>query len=74
MLAAIPPQRQPLFSGVWNMVANAAIFVGPLIGAAISAGTSTGTALLIAGVAQIVTTAPFLLLKNTSHETGPTSA
>jgi MFS family permease len=74
MLAAIPAQRQPLFSGVWNMVANAAIFVGPLIGAAISAGTSTGTALLIAGVAQIVTTAPFLLLKSTSHETGPTSA
>jgi hypothetical protein len=44
------------------MVASVAMFIGPLLGARISAGTSTGTALLIAGAAQLLATAPFLIL------------
>jgi MFS family permease len=55
MLAACPTERQPLFAAVWTMVARAAMFLGPLIGAALSEATSLGTALLVAGVAQGVT-------------------
>ena len=62
MLAAIPRQRQPLFSAIWHMMANAAMFAGPLIGASISKATTTGTALIIAGVPQLVATVPFMFL------------
>jgi MFS family permease len=62
MLASCPNQRQPLFAAVWSMVANTAIFVGPLLGAALSNSTSLGFALIIAGVAQVVTTIPFRYL------------
>ncbi|MFH1084346.1 MAG: MFS transporter [Chloroflexota bacterium] len=69
MLATIPKQRQPLFSAVWSMVAESAIFVGPLLGAVISRATGPGTALLIAGVAQIVATLPFFVLPR--HDPAP---
>ena len=62
MLAAIPKQRQPLFAAVWSMVSNAAMFLGPMIGASLADATSTGTALIIAGVAQTLTIIPFILL------------
>jgi MFS family permease len=62
MLGSIPKQRQPLFAAVWSIVANAAIFVGPLIGAAIADHTSVYLALIICGVAQVVTTIPFAFL------------
>jgi MFS family permease len=62
MLAACPEQRQPLFAAVWSMAANAAIFAGPLLGAALSNATTIATALVIAGIAQWVTTVPFTAL------------
>ncbi len=62
MLAACPGERQPLFAAVWTMAARAAMFVGPLIGAALSEATSLGTALLVGGVAQGVTILFFLVL------------
>lgn len=62
MLAACPEQRQPLFAAVWSMAANAAIFAGPLLGAALSNATTIATALIIAGIAQWVTTIPFSAL------------
>ncbi len=62
MLASCPQQRQPLFAAVWSMVANAAIFAGPLMGAALSNATSIGVALLIAGALQAITTIPFVFL------------
>lgn len=62
MLAAIPDERQPLFAAVWNMISNGAVFVGPLLGAALAQSTSRGTALLIAGLAQMVMTIPFIFL------------
>ncbi len=62
MLASCPKERQPLFAAVWSMVANGAIFVGPLIGAALARATSLRTALIIAAVAQAVTTIPFAAL------------
>ncbi|MGI5917178.1 MAG: MFS transporter [Anaerolineae bacterium] len=62
MLASIPKQRQPLFAAVWSMVANLAIFAGPLLGAALSQATSLAAALIIAGVVQAITTIPFIFL------------
>lgn len=62
MLASCPNERRPLFAAVWSMVANGAMFLGPLLGARLSMTVGIGAALLIAGVAQIVTTAPFLAL------------
>jgi MFS family permease len=62
MLSSCPEKRQPLYISVQQMTANGAIFAGPLIGAALSNVTSTGTALIIAGIAQVVTTIPFVLL------------
>jgi MFS family permease len=62
MLAACPEHRQPLFAAVWSMATNTAIFVGPLLGAALSNATTLATALIIAGVAQWVTTIPFSAL------------
>ena len=62
MLAAMPDERQPLFAAVWNMIANGAIFIGPLLGAALAQSTSRGTALLIAGFVQLATTIPFVFL------------
>jgi MFS family permease len=62
ILACIPKQRQPLFAAVWSMVANTAVFVGPLLGATLAESTTTGTALLLAGAMQIVTTIGFAKL------------
>jgi len=62
MLAACPEERQPLFAAVWSMAANAAIFAGPLLGAALSNTTTIATALVIAGIVQWVTTVPFTAL------------
>lgn len=62
MLAMIPTERQPRFGAVHGIVRSGCIFLGPLLGAAIAGQTSTRTALIIAGVAQAVTTVPFLLL------------
>jgi MFS family permease len=62
MLASCPQERQPLFAAVWSMVANSAVFVGPLLGAAISGATSISTALIVAGVLQVLATIPFLAL------------
>lgn len=62
MLTAMPDERQPLFAAVWNMIANGAVFVGPFLGAALAQSTSRGTALLIAGLLQMVMTVPFIFL------------
>jgi len=62
MLASCPAQRQPLFAALWSTAANAAIFAGPLLGAALSDATSLSTALIVAGIAQAVTTIPFVFL------------
>ncbi len=62
MLASCPAQRQPLFAAMWSMAANAAIFAGPLIGAALSDATSLSTALIVAGIVQAVATIPFVFL------------
>lgn len=62
MLAACPEHRQPLYAAVWSMATNAAIFAGPLLGAALSNVTSIATALIIAGIAQWVATIPFATL------------
>jgi len=62
MLAACPEHRQPLFAAVWSMAANAAVFAGPLLGAALSNATTIATALIIAGIAQWVMTLPFSTL------------
>ena len=62
MLASIPGQRQPLFAGAYSMVANACIFLGPLIGAATAQATTTRSALILAGILQAITTIPFFLL------------
>jgi len=62
MLASCPEERQPLFAAVWSMAARGAMFLGPLVGAALAERTSLGTALLVSGGAQLLTTLPFLLL------------
>ena len=62
MLASCPERRQPLFAAFWSMAANVAIFAGPLLGAALSDATSLTTALIVAGIAQALTTIPFVLL------------
>lgn len=62
MLGACPEERQPLFAAVWSMAARGAMFVGPLVGAALSEWTTLATALLIAGGAQLLSIVPFLLL------------
>ncbi|MHB1293647.1 MAG: MFS transporter [Anaerolineae bacterium] len=61
-LAGMPKDRQPLFAAVWSIAANLAVFVGPLLGAALSNATNLSLALIIAGVAQIAATLPFLVL------------
>ncbi|MGM0400214.1 MAG: hypothetical protein ACQEQT_02830, partial [Chloroflexota bacterium] len=55
-------ERQPLFAAVWSMISNGAIFVGPLLGATLAQSTSRGTALLIAGLLQMVMSIPFVFL------------
>jgi MFS family permease len=62
MLGACPQQRQPLFAAVWMMTGNVAMFVGPLMGAALADATTLRTALLIAGVLHVVATLPFARL------------
>ena len=62
MLAMMPRERQPRFAAVHGIVGSGCIFLGPLLGASIAGLTSTRTALIVAGVAQAVTTIPFLLL------------
>jgi len=62
MLASCPERRQPLFAAFWSMAVNMAIFAGPLLGAALSDATSLTTALIVAGIAQALTTIPFVLL------------
>jgi MFS family permease len=62
MLGCIPKQRQPLFAAVWSIVANAAVFVGPLLGASLAEHSSVYLALIVCGVAQVVTTIPFIFL------------
>lgn len=61
-LASCPSERQPLFGALWSMVARVGMFAGPLIGAELSARTSLATALLVAGVAQLVAVAGFFAL------------
>jgi MFS family permease len=62
MLASCPERRQPLFAAFWSIAANMAIFIGPLLGAMLSEATSLSAALIIAAVAQALTTIPFVLL------------
>ncbi|NLG50349.1 MAG: MFS transporter [Chloroflexi bacterium] len=62
MLECCPGERQPLFAAFWSLAANLAVFIGPLIGARISGVTSLPTALIVAGLAQIVTTVGFFAL------------
>lgn len=62
MLACCPTERQPLFAAVYSIVASSAIFVGPLLGAALANSTSTATALVVAAMAQVITTLPFVFL------------
>lgn len=62
MLGACASQRQPLFAAFWSMEANLCVFIGPLIGAALSEVFGLRTAILIGGALQILTTLPFLWL------------
>ena len=62
MLGTIPQQRKPLFIAFWSLAANTAVFVGPLIGAQLSQALGAGTALIVCGVTQAVTTALFVFL------------
>ncbi len=62
MLSAMPGQRQPLFAAVWSIIANAAAFAGPLVGAALAQRVGLGTALLVAGGAQVLAIALFIWL------------
>jgi DHA2 family multidrug resistance protein-like MFS transporter len=62
MLAYVPERRQPLFTAVWSMVTNGAIFIGPQLGAILSDATSLSMALIIAGIAQMIATIPFIAL------------
>lgn len=62
MLLACPDHRNQRFVAVSNMVANLAMFIGPLLGVALSDATSLATALLVIAALQIVTMAPFLFL------------
>jgi len=62
MLLACPEKRHQRFVAASRMVANLAMFLGPLIGVALADATSISTALLVIAGAQIVTMAPFLLL------------
>ncbi len=63
MLSSCPRDRRPLFAAVWNIVANTAIFLGPLLGAALSNVVGLGTALIIAAALQVVGTIPFVTLQ-----------
>jgi len=62
MLSTWPSKRQPLFAAAWSMAVNAVVFVAPLLGAALANRTTLATALVVAGIAQVVTTIPFLKL------------
>jgi MFS family permease len=62
MLSTWPNKRQPLFAAAWSMAVNGVVFVAPLIGAALANRTTLGTALVVAGAAQMLTTIPFLKL------------
>ncbi|MCE5259556.1 MAG: MFS transporter [Chloroflexi bacterium] len=62
MLGACQAERQPLFAAFWSIEANLAVFIGPLIGAALSDTLGLRSAILIGGLLQAVTTLPFLRL------------
>ncbi|MHB1354497.1 MAG: MFS transporter [Anaerolineae bacterium] len=62
MLGAVGQDRQPLFAAFWSIEANLCIFIGPLLGAALSNVLDIPQALIIGGLLQIVTTLPFLML------------
>lgn len=61
-LACCPTQRQQRFIAVDSMIANLAVFAGPLLGVAIADAESSSLALLVSGGLQVVTIVPFLLL------------
>ena len=62
MLASCPSYRGPLFAAVWSLVANAAMFIGPLLGSALADVSTVAVALAVAGFAQAATTIPLLTL------------
>jgi len=62
MLAAVPKDKMPRLSSVLNLVANAAAFIGPMLGVMLSEATSLRTALLVIGAIQLLSTATFALL------------
>lgn len=62
MLAAMPGQRQPLFAAVWSIVAQVAMFFGPLVGAGLAERIGVGPALVASGVAQALATLFFFRL------------
>ena len=62
MLAAVPKDKMPRLSSVLNLVANAAAFIGPMLGVMLSEATSLRTALLVIGTIQLLSTATFALL------------
>lgn len=62
MLGAVGQAREPLFAAFWSIEANLCVFIGPLLGAALSNAVGLRTALVIGGLLQVVTTLPFLRL------------
>ncbi|MHB9034502.1 MAG: MFS transporter [Anaerolineae bacterium] len=62
MLSAFHTERQPLFAAFWSIEANLCVFIGPLIGAALSGPLGLRNAILVGGALQALTTLPFLWL------------
>ena len=62
MLDACPRGKETRFASVALVAANLGMFAGPLLGVALANATSVRTAMIIAGVLQILATAPFALL------------
>jgi Na+/melibiose symporter-like transporter len=62
MLGAVGKDRQPLFAAFWSIEANLCVFIGPLLGAALSNSVGLRYALIAGGLLQAVTTLPFLRL------------
>ena len=62
MLDACPQGQATRFASVAQAFANLAVFLGPLLGVALAGATSIRTAILVAGILQVASTAAFLLL------------
>ena len=67
MIVSVPAEMMPRFASLYSLAERFAMFVGPLLGVALSQATSLRSALLWIGAIQLAASAAFFLLPRTQR-------